>query len=85
MLSDTMVIILAVMSLKHRGEQNASQPSPPLHSFLYRGFSKLGALSKRGRLSSFDSEADGIVPGEAVCAVLLNNDFNGALAEVDHP
>ena len=54
-----------------------------LHSFLYRGFSKLGALSKRGILSSFDSEADGIVPGEAVCAVLLNNDFNGALAEVD--
>lgn len=54
-----------------------------LHSFLYRGFSKLGALSKRGRLTSFDSEADGIVPGEAVCAVLLNNDFNGALAQID--
>ncbi len=54
-----------------------------LHSFLYRGFSKLGALSKRGRLTSFDSEADGIVPGEAACAILVNNEFSKAIAQID--
>jgi 3-oxoacyl-(acyl-carrier-protein) synthase len=54
-----------------------------LHSFLYRGFSKLGALSKRGRLTSFDAEADGIVPGEAACAILVDNDFAGAIAQID--
>jgi len=54
-----------------------------LHSFLYRGFSKLGALSKRGKLTSFDAEADGIVPGEAACGILLNNDLKGAVAEID--
>lgn len=54
-----------------------------LHSFLYRGFSKLGALSKRGRLTSFDSEADGIVPGEAACGILLDQSPDQALAQID--
>jgi hypothetical protein len=53
-----------------------------LHSFLYRGFTKLGALSKRKRLRSFDHSADGIVPGEAACAVLVDLNPEEALAEI---
>ncbi|MCO4793971.1 MAG: hypothetical protein KC493_09675 [Bacteriovoracaceae bacterium] len=54
-----------------------------LHSFLYRGFSKLGALSRKGCLTSFDSEADGIVPGESACGILIDQDYIGAISEID--
>lgn len=53
-----------------------------LHSFLYRGFTKLGALSKTKALKSFDKNADGIVPGEAVCGVLLTTNPENAIAEI---
>jgi acyl transferase domain-containing protein len=54
-----------------------------LHPFLYRGFTKLGALSKKGALTSFDAEADGIIPGEAACGVLLSDESEDALAEIN--
>lgn len=53
-----------------------------LHSFLYRGFTKLGALSKQGALNSFDKDADGIVLGEAVCGVRVSFEATGALAQI---
>ncbi len=53
-----------------------------LHSFLYRGFTKLGALSKTQKLRSFDKNADGIVPGEAACGVFVSSSAAGAIAEV---
>lgn len=40
----------------------------PLH---YLQFSAIGALSASGRCHSFDSRADGYVPGEGIAAVLL--------------
>jgi acyl transferase domain-containing protein/acyl carrier protein len=40
----------------------------PLH---YLQFSAIGALSPTGRCHSFDSRADGYVPGEGIAAVLL--------------
>lgn len=42
-----------------------------LHSWHYRYFCSIGALSSTGRCHSFDSAADGYVPGEAVAAILL--------------
>jgi len=53
-----------------------------LHSFLYRGFTKLGALSQKGELNSFDKNADGIVLGEAVCGVIVSHDHTDALAKI---
>lgn len=53
-----------------------------LHSFLYRGFTKLGALSLKGALNSFDQDADGIVLGEAVCGVRVSFKAQGALAQI---
>lgn len=54
-----------------------------LHQFLYKGFSKLGALSSSEKLSSFSQSANGIVPGEAVCAIALSSQREGAIAEVN--
>ncbi len=53
-----------------------------LHSFLYRGFTKLGALSLKGELNSFDKNADGIVLGEAVCGITLSLKPHNALAQI---
>lgn len=54
-----------------------------LHSFLYRGFTKLGAFSQSAKLRSFDINADGIVPGESVCAALISFDFENAAAKIE--
>lgn len=40
----------------------------PLH---YLHFSSIQALSRKGRCFAFDEKADGYVPGEAVCSILL--------------
>ncbi|MCP3943733.1 MAG: polyketide synthase, partial [Desulfobacteraceae bacterium] len=37
----------------------------------YMAMSRAGMLSEKGRCSAFDKEADGMVPGEAVAAVVL--------------
>ena len=42
-----------------------------LPAFLFCGFSSLGALSRKSSLSPFSSDADGIMLGEAACALLL--------------
>ena len=42
-----------------------------LSSHHYRYFCSIGALSHSGRSHSFDSRADGYVPGESIAAVLL--------------
>ncbi|TCN57663.1 SDR family NAD(P)-dependent oxidoreductase [Flavobacterium circumlabens] len=42
-----------------------------LSSVHYRYFSSIGALSATGRCHSFDSQADGYIPGESVAAIML--------------
>ena len=47
---------------------------------LYLGFGQLGALSARGRLQAFAEGADGIVPGEAVVALLVEREADALSA-----
>lgn len=54
-----------------------------LHSFLYRGFSKLGAFSHSGKLRSFDQLADGIIPGESVAGMIVSYEKKGACAKIE--
>ncbi len=49
----------------------------------YKYFCSIGALSPTGRCHTFDSRADGYVPGEAVAAVLLKP-LKKALADGDN-
>ncbi|KFF06342.1 SDR family NAD(P)-dependent oxidoreductase [Flavobacterium reichenbachii] len=44
-----------------------------LSSVHYRYFSSIGALSATGRCHSFDSQADGYIPGESVAAIMLKS------------
>ncbi len=68
-----MALHLACQALKNRECDMAfvAGVNLLLRSWHYRYFCSISALSPTGRCHTFDSRADGYVPGEAIAAILL--------------
>ncbi|CAM2010378.1 type I polyketide synthase [Acanthopleuribacter pedis] len=82
--SSLVAIHLAMQSLR-RNESDyvlVGGVHAALSSWYYRSLSRLKALSPNGRCATFDSEADGYVPGEGVAVTLLKR-LDRAVADGD--